>query len=154
MRQHHPASRPFFSVCIKGANRNYQTLRSSLKPSNGNCYLTTLQQAREMTCASIKSFAGGSTCKASLWCLCCGLSPVTRQCPIVWWLHCSYAGWKHTHPSVPRRPQAKSLSEWGHIMTHIWHALVVCTGSFSSLRSPAEGNKGFLINSLNHLKGN
>lgn len=47
MRQHHPVSLPFYSVCINGANRNYQTLHYSLKPFCGNCHLTTLQQGSE-----------------------------------------------------------------------------------------------------------
>lgn len=159
MRQHHPASLPFFSVSINGANINYQTLHYSLKPPCGNCHLTTLQQGRETTHASIKGFAGGSTCKASLQSLCCGLGPVTRQCPIVWWLGCSPAGWKHTRHSLPRRPQTKPSPEWGHTITHTWHTLAAlhahCLhGLSSSLRPPAEGNTEFLINSLSHSRGN
>lgn len=154
----HPASLPLFSVCLTGANRNYQTSRYSLKPFCGNCHWATLQQGSEMTSGAIEGFAGGSVCKESLQCLCCELSPATRQCPIVWWLSCSHAGWRHTHHSLPRRPGAKSFPEWGHTITHTRHALlllmhIVCTGSFSSLRAPAEGNKEFLINSLKPLEG-
>lgn len=126
MRQHHPASLPFFSVCINGANRNYQTSRYSLKPSCGNCHWTTLQQGSGMTSAGIKGFAGGSHVQnmTALQCLCCGLGPVTCWCPIVWRLSCSHTGWKHTQHGLPRRPQAKQFSEWGHIVTHTRHALV------------------------------
>lgn len=79
-----------FFLCINAANRNYQTLCYSLKPSCGNCRLTTLQQGSEMTSASIQGFAGGSMCRASQSIMCRAVSllrvgPATRQCPIVWW---------------------------------------------------------------------
>lgn len=60
----------FFHVCINGANRNYQILCCSLKPSYGNHYLTMLRQDSKMTSASFNGFAGGSKCKALLQRLC------------------------------------------------------------------------------------
>lgn len=113
---------------LSASTRNYQTSCYSLKPSCGNCHWTTLQQGSEMTSAGIEGFAGGSMCKASLQCLCCGLSPAMCPCPIVWWLSCSHAGWKHTHHSLTRRPRAKSFSEWGHITTTQQHALIAVHG--------------------------
>lgn len=148
----------FFSVCINGANRNYQILCNSLKPSYGNHYLTKLRQASEMTSASFNGFAGGSKCKALLQRLCCELGPATWQCPIVRWLYCSHAEGKHAYPSTPRRPQAKSFFEWGHIIIHACRTPVavhsVCAGSLCFLRPPEEGNGEFLINSVNHSKEN
>lgn len=133
--RHHPASLPFFSACINGANRNYQTLHYSLKPSYGNCHLTTLQQAKEMTSGSIKGFAGSSMCKASLTAV-----SLLRARPCDTPLsHCVVAvlqdaGWKHTHPSVPRRPTAKSFSERGHIITQTGSCCCPCT---LSARAPS-----------------
>lgn len=108
----------FSSVCINGANRNYQALCNSLKPSYGNHYLTKLRQASGMTSASFSGFAGGSKCKALLQCPCRELGPTTRQYPIVRGLYRSHAEQKHAHHSKPRRPWAKSLFVWGHTITH------------------------------------
>lgn len=156
MRQRHPASLPLFSVCLNGANRNYQTSHHSLKPFCGNCHWTSTA-ARQWSdfwhhqglCwrLHVQSITAVSLLRAQ-----------PCECPIVWWLSCSHAGWRHTHHSLPRRPPAKPFSEWGHIVTHTRHALllsmhIVCTGSFSSLGAPAEGNKEFLINSLKPLQG-
>lgn len=124
MRQHHSASLPFFfplPACINGANRNYQILCFSLKPSYGNHYLTMLYQAKEMTSASLSGFAGGCKCKALPQGLCRELSPVTWQCSIVRWLSRSRAQGKHAYPSTPRRPQAKSCFAWGCIITLAGH---------------------------------
>lgn len=157
--RHHPASLPFFSACINGANRNYQTLHYSLKPSYGNCHLTTLQQAKEMTSGSIKGFAGSSMCKASLTAV-----SLLRARPCDTPLsHCVVAVLQprgmETHTPQRTKETYSQIVLWTRPYNNTDRLLllsmhIVCSGSFSSLRSPAEGNKEFLINSLNHLKRN
>lgn len=142
-----------FFLCINAANRNYQTLCYSLKPSCGNCRLTTLQQGSEMTSASIQGFAGGSMCRASLQCLCCGSALPHASVPLC-------GGRMETHTAQHTKEISSQIVLWlrPYNNTHTTHWLlsmhIVCTGSFSSPRPPAEGNREFLINSLNHLKGN
>lgn len=106
---------------------------------------------------SFNDFAWAFNCKALRHYFCQELCPVTWQCPIVLWLYCVHAKYKHIDLSIPRRPQAKSFRKWGHLI-HTCHMLVavhcVWTGSLHSPRLPEEGNEEFLINSINLLKEN
>lgn len=144
--------------CINGANRNYQILCFSLKPSYWNPYLTMLRQASEMTSTSFNGFAGGSKCEALLQHL---LSAWPHNMTVSCCAVAVLQPWRMETcmPQHTRKTSSQTVL-WmrPYKIIHACHSLVavrsVCTGSLHFLRPPEEGNEEFLINSANHLKGN
>lgn len=134
MRQHHPASLPFYSVCINGANRNYQTLHYSLKPSCGNCHLTTLQQGSERLLQASRALLEAPCAKHHCGAL---LRARPRDTPMS---HCVVAVLQpcrmETHtPQRTKETSSQRFPEWGHIITHTRHTLVCCPCALSA-RAP------------------